>query len=115
MLVAGLHNGNIAVYNLQRDTAKPSHESSAQNGKHKDIVWEVKWVPDNLDNYLNLYSVSGDGRVTNWTLIKCGLWFNDKLIINFDKVLENISKEMVAGHLMGKQASNFTINTLLVL
>ena len=41
MLVAGLHNGNIAVYNLQRDTGKPSHESSAQNGKHKDVVWEV--------------------------------------------------------------------------
>ena len=75
----------------------------------------MKWVPDNLDNYLNFYSVSGDGRVTNWTLIKCGLLFNDKLIINFDKVLENISKEMVAGHLMGKQASNFNINTLLVL
>ena len=63
----------------------------------------MKWVPDNLDNYLNFYSISGDGRVTNWTLIKCGLWYNDKLIINFDKVLENISAEMVSDHLMGKR------------
>ena len=25
---------------------------------------------DDLDNYLNFYSVSGDGRVTNWSLVK---------------------------------------------
>ena len=27
---------------------------------------QVKWSKDNLDGYLNFYSVSGDGRVTNW-------------------------------------------------
>ena len=65
------------------------------------IHTQVKWVPDNLDNYLNFYSVSGDGRVTNWTLIKCGLWFNDKLAINFNKMLNNMARDMVEGHLMG--------------
>ena len=117
MLLAGLHDGNIAVYNLQRDHTTPCYKSNAKNGKHKDIVWQVaccfipvwtigaisqvKWASDNLDNYLNFYSVSGDGRVTNWTLVKSALWFNDKLLINFCKNLENINKEAHIDKLMG--------------
>ena len=34
------------------------------------FVIQVKWVSDNLDGYLNFYSISGDGRVTNWTIVK---------------------------------------------
>ena len=64
-------------------------------------VMKVKWAPDDLDNYLNFYSVSGDGRVTNWTLVKSALWFNDKMLINFCKNLENINKEAHIDKLMG--------------
>ena len=42
MLVAGLHNGNVAVYNLQADPTKPVYRSCASNGKHQDIVWKVR-------------------------------------------------------------------------
>ena len=31
---------------------------------------QVKWAPDNDDGYLNFHSISGDGRVSNWTLVK---------------------------------------------
>ena len=62
---------------------------------------QIKWTPDDLDNYLNFYSVSGDGQVTNWTLVKSALWFNDKLFINFGKKLQNISKETIEDKLMG--------------
>ena len=57
MLVAGLYNGNVAVYNLQvkilpmldaklffflqKNTSKPSYISSAMNGKHQELVWQV--------------------------------------------------------------------------
>ena len=93
----------------QKNTTKPSYISSAMNGKHKELVWQVhflendwklskvefylsgemgscqqkctfpssddcllkvKWAPDNDDGYLNFHSVSGDGRVSNWTLVK---------------------------------------------
>ena len=84
MMVVGLYDGNIAIYNLQKNTGRPTYQSDARNGKHKDIVWQVllppstpgqvKWAPDNLDGYLNFYSVSGDGRVTNWTIVKTALW-----------------------------------------
>ena len=35
-----------------------------------DCLLKVKWAPDNDDGYLNFHSVSGDGRVSNWTLVK---------------------------------------------
>ena len=42
MLVGGLLNGNVAVYNLQADPTKPVYRSCASNGKHQDIVWKVR-------------------------------------------------------------------------
>ena len=50
--------------------------------------------------------MSGDGRVTNWTIVKSALWFNDKLIINFEKILLNIGKEAVEGTLKGQYGQN---------
>ena len=44
--------------------------STAKNGKHTDPVWQVRWQKDDLDNNLNFYSVSSDGRVVQWTLVK---------------------------------------------
>ena len=52
----------------------------------------MKWVRDNLDGYLNFYSVSGDGRVTNWTLVKNCLWHSDQLTISFAKQLTNLAE-----------------------
>ena len=42
MLCAGLYDGNIAVYNLQRDCVRPAYQSHANNGKHRDSVWHVR-------------------------------------------------------------------------
>ena len=63
---------------------------------------QVKWAPDNLDGYLNFHSVSGDGRVSNWTIVKTALWTNDTLVINFCKTLNNLGEESVSNLLMGK-------------
>ena len=65
--------------------------------------FKVKWAPDNLDGYLNFYSVSGDGRVSNWTIVKTALWTNDTLLINFCKTLSNLGEESVSELLMGKK------------
>ena len=42
MLCVGLANGNVLVYNLQKDPASPCHMSSAETGKHMGIVWHIK-------------------------------------------------------------------------
>ncbi|XP_061409358.1 dynein axonemal intermediate chain 1 isoform X2 [Lethenteron reissneri] len=71
LVAAGLYDGTVAVYNLAAPMdAQPSHRSSARSGKHTDPVWQVKWQRDDLDNNLNFFSVSSDGRVASWTLIK---------------------------------------------
>lgn len=37
--------------------------------KHTDPVWQVSWNPDISKKY-NFYSISSDGRVMNWILMK---------------------------------------------
>ncbi len=41
MLAVGMADGNVAVYNLQKNTGKPTYISTAKNGKHQDMVWQV--------------------------------------------------------------------------
>ena len=53
-------------------------------------IYPRRWAPDDLDGYLNFYSVSGDGRVINWTLVKCLMRFTEKLYIKLDLKLDNI-------------------------
>ena len=72
----------------------PSYQSAANTGKHADPVWRVNWAKDNLDGYMNFYSCSGDGRVTNWTIVKTSLWFSDLLLVNFNKKLKNFKTEV---------------------
>ena len=87
MVAVALYDGNVAVFNLRSLDAEPSYMSTALTGKHKDVTWQVCWGPDNLDGYLNFYSVSGDGLVNNWTLVKTALWCTEKLRLDFDRPL----------------------------
>ncbi|KAJ1094213.1 hypothetical protein NDU88_007291 [Pleurodeles waltl] len=68
LLAVGLYDGNVALYNLKKPGLLPNYKSSA--GKHTDPVWQVRWQKDDLDNNLNFFSVSSDGRVVSWTLVK---------------------------------------------
>ena len=100
MVVVGLYDGNIAVFNLKSSSSSPQYISSAGSGKHNEPVYAVKWVKDNLEGYLNLYSCSGDGRVTNWTLVKQTLWHTDTCRLTFMKTLSNseeVSPTLVNG------------------
>lgn len=31
---------------------------------------QVKWQKDDMDNNMNFFSVSSDGRIVSWTLVK---------------------------------------------
>ena len=53
MLAVGLHDGNIAVYNLQKKGGNPVYQSDPRNGKHKDVVWQVK-IKDSKHNFKKL-------------------------------------------------------------
>ena len=50
----------------------------------------MKWVKDDVDGYLNFYSISGDGKVLIWTIVKTARWSTDILSIAFAKDLQNL-------------------------
>lgn len=77
-ICVGLYNGDVAVFNLKGNKSGPEFVSnSASGGKHNDPVWQVKWQPDNLDGLMNFCSISGDGNISNWVLVKSELMFTN--------------------------------------
>ena len=60
----------------------------------KGCLSQVHWAKDNLDGYMNFYSCSGDGRVTNWTIVKTSLWYSDLLQVSFTKQLKNYKNDI---------------------
>ncbi|XP_053556951.1 dynein axonemal intermediate chain 1 [Bombina bombina] len=77
LVAVGFYDGNVAVYNMKAETPQPSFMSSAKSGKHIDPVWQVKWQKDDMDKNMNFFSVSSDGRVVSWTLVKNELIHTD--------------------------------------
>lgn len=89
-ICAGLYNGDVAVFNLKSKSKKPEFvSSSVSGGKHTDPVWQVKWQPENLDSHMNFCSISGDGRVVNWVLVKNELMHTDVVCL---KNVEDLSQ-----------------------
>lgn len=80
----GMYDGNVAVYNLQKNTKQPIYVSKG-HGKHSDVVWEVKWGPDLQDGEINFYSISADGRVFNWVLMQNKLAITTIITLFMDK------------------------------
>jgi len=77
-ICVGFYTGDVAVFNLKSNSKEPEFMSSrSSGGKHNDPVWQVKWQPDNLDSLMNFCSISGDGNVSNWVLVKNELMFTN--------------------------------------
>ncbi|CAF2123128.1 unnamed protein product [Rotaria magnacalcarata] len=81
----GFYDGSVAVYNIADENKQPKYQSTSRNGKHTDPVWQVSWQKDDLDNNLNFFSVSSDGRVVCWTLIKNDLTYTDVVQLKLEK------------------------------
>uniref|UniRef100_A0A672YAV2 Dynein axonemal intermediate chain 1 n=1 Tax=Sphaeramia orbicularis TaxID=375764 RepID=A0A672YAV2_9TELE len=80
LVAVGFYDGCVAVYNLKEEGQEPVYKSTAKTGKHTDPVWQVQWQNDDMDNNHNFYSVSSDGRVVSWTLVK--VRYTNTLIIH---------------------------------
>ncbi|XP_054666392.1 dynein axonemal intermediate chain 1 isoform X2 [Grus americana] len=84
LVAVGFYDGNVAIYNLKKATYQPSYKSSAKSGKHTEPVWQVKWQKDDMDNNLNFFSVSSDGRIVSWTLVKNELVHTDVIKLSVE-------------------------------
>ena len=59
-----------------------------------DMFLKVHWANDTLEGYLNFYSVSADGKVINWTLVKSCLAPMEILVVQFNRMLMNLDEKM---------------------
>ncbi|XP_013403907.1 dynein intermediate chain 2, ciliary isoform X2 [Lingula anatina] len=84
LVAVGFYDGSVGVYNLTENQNAPVYLSTAKNGKHTDPVWQVRWQKDDLDNNLNFFSISSDGRVVAWTLVKNELEYYDVLKLTLE-------------------------------
>ncbi|XP_066547950.1 dynein axonemal intermediate chain 4 isoform X2 [Amia ocellicauda] len=73
-LAVGMHDGGIAIYNVQGEEKSPVIDSSDCANKHSSPVWQLRWVedrgPSGEDKGETLVSVSADGRISKWYLRK---------------------------------------------
>ena len=70
-VAVGLASGDVAVYDVRGELVGEGAEaltSRHATGKHRDSVWQVKWVRRDRGEWL--YSVSGDGSVMQWSMKK---------------------------------------------
>jgi len=75
LIAIGDSQGNIAIFNIRSDDLSPIADSKDLDGKHTDIIWEIKWVDRDTKGEA-LVSISGDGRVVEWSMKK-GLELTD--------------------------------------
>ena len=69
LLAVGLYDGIVSVYDVRNKNKLPIYTSTIKTYKHTDPVWQVIWNPD-ISKHHNFYSISSDGRVMNWILMK---------------------------------------------
>eukprot|EP01065_Artemidia_motanka_P030143 TRINITY_DN36153_c0_g1_i1.p1 TRINITY_DN36153_c0_g1~~TRINITY_DN36153_c0_g1_i1.p1 ORF type:complete len:653 (+),score=262.17 TRINITY_DN36153_c0_g1_i1:73-2031(+) len=70
LLACGLYDGTVLVFDIRQKNNKPIYQSTVKTGKHTDPVWQVYWSKEEGNKQLSFYSVSSDGRVTQWILSK---------------------------------------------
>ncbi|KAJ3340302.1 WD repeat-containing protein 78 [Gonapodya sp. JEL0774] len=84
LLSVGYHDGHLAVYDVRTTQDSPVFDTRRSVGKHRDPVWEVRWVEVSKvagavmegegaeKGEEMLVSVATDGRVVQWDVRKGG-------------------------------------------
>ncbi|XP_062409898.1 dynein, axonemal, intermediate chain 1, paralog 2 [Sardina pilchardus] len=84
LVAVGFYDGCVGVYSLKEESSQPIYKSTAKSGKHTDPVWQVRWQNDDMDHNHNFLSVSSDGRVVSWTLVKNELVYTDIIKLSLE-------------------------------
>jgi dynein intermediate chain 1, axonemal len=107
LLAVGLYDGTVMVFDIRAKTNKAIYQSTVRTMKHTDPVWQVAWDR----NEMLFFSISSDGRVTKWTLMKNKLEPEEvlklKLVLDQDKELVDNKKESFLYGLAGGMCLDF--------
>ncbi|KND02527.1 uncharacterized protein SPPG_02986 [Spizellomyces punctatus DAOM BR117] len=108
LLACGYVDGRIAIYDVRRKEDEPVMDNSDLAGKHRDPIWELRWVErergDEHARGETLVSVSTDGRVTQW-LIRKGLEYTDLMSLKRVTKQQEIKAGAAAGTAAGSAGS----------
>jgi dynein intermediate chain 1 len=112
LLAVGCYDGTVMVFDIRlKGNNKPIYQSTVRTAKHTDPVWEVRWQAEDESKQLSFYSISSDGRVTAWNLMKNKLEPEEviklKLVIDQDKELVENKKEAFLYGLAGGMCFDF--------
>jgi len=112
LIAAGCYDGTVMVFDIrQKSTNKPIYQSTVRTNKHTDPVWQVRWDADVDGAALSFYSISSDGRVTLWHLMKNKLEPEEviklKLVVDKEKELSDSKKEPFVYGLAGGMCFDF--------
>ena len=101
LLAVGLYDGTVLVYDVRNKSTKnkPIYQSTVRTKKHTDPVWQILWQKEDINKQLNFYSISSDGRVTNWMLMKNKLEPEDLIKL---KLVPPPDKEAEASLILGE-------------
>jgi len=95
LIAAGCYDGTVMVFDIRaQNGGKPIHYSTVRTHKHTDPVWQVRWNKDQTAKNLSFYSISSDGRVTNWNLLKNKLEAEEVIKL---KLVQDTEKEQADG------------------
>lgn len=70
LICVGFYDGSVGVYKLNQEKVGPLYISTAYSNKNTDPVWQVRWLPYDEQPNLVFYSISSDGRVSSWSILK---------------------------------------------
>lgn len=112
LLAVGCYDGTVMVYDIRiKGNNKPIYQSTVRTQKHTDPVWQVRWSTDDITKNMSFYSISSDGRVTTWNLMKNKLEPEEviklKLVQEQDKELSDSKKDAFVYGLAGGMCFDF--------
>jgi dynein intermediate chain 1 len=112
LLAVGCYDGTVMVFDIRiKGSNKPIYQSTVRTTKHTDPVWQVRWSTDDITKNLSFYSISSDGRVTTWNLMKNKLEPEEviklKLVAEQDKDLSDNKKDAFVYGLAGGMCFDF--------
>ncbi|KAJ3004865.1 WD repeat-containing protein 78, partial [Thoreauomyces humboldtii] len=106
LLACGYTSGVIQIYDVRRPDPTPVLSNADLAGKHRDPVWELRWVEKERADEGGgewLVSVGTDGRVVGW-IVKKGLEFTD--LMTLKRVTEQEDKGDAVGGSSSSHASH---------
>lgn len=107
LLLVGLYDGNIAMYNAADGTQIVISDSST--GKHTEAVWSVRWRKDLVgSNSLAFFSASTDGCICSWTLVKTDLRLVSKIDVRDNMTDADVTQPISSGKDAGLSAQATT-------